>query len=54
MEELSLKKYFADLNVLLYITLNFHWNVTGGLFLTLHEQYNKQYNFDCECCRSIQ
>lgn len=45
MEELSLKKYFADLNVLLYITLNFHWNVTGGLFLTLHELYNKQYNF---------
>lgn len=44
MEE-SIKKYFANLNTLLYNVLNYHWNVTGGLFLTLHRLYNEQYDF---------
>ncbi len=45
MDEKSLKKYFADLNTMLHNVLNFHWNVTGGLFLTLHELYEEQYDF---------
>jgi len=45
MDEKSLKKYFADLNTVIHNVLNFHWNVTGGLFLTLHQLYEEQYNF---------
>ncbi len=45
MEEKKLIKYFSNLNTLIHNVLNFHWNVTGGLFLTLHQLYNEQYNF---------
>ncbi|QVK19226.1 DNA starvation/stationary phase protection protein [Mycoplasmatota bacterium] len=45
MDEKNLKKYFADLNTVLYNILNFHWNVTGGLFITLHRLYQEQYEF---------
>lgn len=45
MDEKNLKKYFANLNTVLHNVLNFHWNVTGGLFLTLHQLYNEQYDF---------
>lgn len=43
--EKSIKNYFADLNIMLYNLLNFHWNVTGGLFKTLHELYQEYYEF---------
>ncbi len=33
------------MHILMHNTLNFHWNVTGGLFLTLHELYQTQYEF---------
>ena len=35
--------YFANMNTILYNLFNFHWNVTGGLFLTLHKLYQEQY-----------
>ncbi|MDF2699297.1 MAG: Ferritin Dps family protein [Haloplasmataceae bacterium] len=41
----NLKKYMANLHVLIHNALNFHWNVTGGLFLTLHELFQHQYDF---------
>ncbi|ERJ13758.1 Dps family protein [Haloplasma contractile] len=43
--EINLNRYFANLNTLFYNVLNYHWNVTGGLFLTLHKLYNEQYDF---------
>lgn len=45
MDEKSLKTYFADLNTVIHNVLNFHWNVTGGLFITLHRLYEEQYEF---------
>ena len=33
------------MNILMYNALNFHWNVSGGLFLTLHKLYQDVYEF---------
>ena len=39
----ELKKIMADTYVLYVMTQNFHWNVTGFLFRSLHELFEKQY-----------
>lgn len=41
----DLKKYQANLTTLLFNLLNFHWNVSGALFLPLHKLYQEQYEF---------
>lgn len=38
-----LKKLLADNYVLYLKTQNFHWNVTGGNFLSLHTLFEQQY-----------
>lgn len=43
--KVDIKRYFANINTLLYNVFNYHWNVSGGLFLTLHKLYNEQYDF---------
>jgi starvation-inducible DNA-binding protein len=40
----GLDHLLADTSVLLLQTQNFHWNVTGSMFQTLHELFEKQYN----------
>ncbi len=45
MDENSLNRYYANLNTIMYNLLNFHWNVTGGLFLTLHQLYQDEAQF---------
>jgi starvation-inducible DNA-binding protein len=41
-EELS--KTLADTYTLYLKTHNFHWNVTGPMFQTLHLMFEQQYN----------
>jgi starvation-inducible DNA-binding protein len=39
----SLSALLADTYVLYLRTLNYHWNVTGSMFMTLHVMFEKQY-----------
>lgn len=39
----ELSKVLADSYMLYLKTHNYHWNVTGELFHSLHEQFEKQY-----------
>jgi starvation-inducible DNA-binding protein len=39
----SMSKLLADTYTLYLKTHNFHWNVTGPLFQTLHEMFERQY-----------
>lgn len=39
-----LSKYLADSFYLYIKTHNFHWNVTGPLFFSLHKMFEEQYN----------
>lgn len=39
-----LSKYLADTFFLYLKTHNFHWNVTGPLFFSLHKMFEEQYN----------
>lgn len=39
-----LSKYLADTFFLYFKTHNFHWNVTGPLFFSLHKMFEEQYN----------
>ena len=45
-EEISkgLSHFLADSYTLYLKTHNFHWNVTGPMFLTLHQMFETQYN----------
>ncbi|MGD8748841.1 MAG: Dps family protein [Balneolaceae bacterium] len=40
----ALSKVLADSYMLYLKTHNYHWNVTGELFHSLHEQFEEQYN----------
>ncbi len=40
----ALSSVLADTFVLYLKTHNFHWNVTGPMFHTLHEMFEEQYN----------
>jgi starvation-inducible DNA-binding protein len=40
----KLEKVLADSYVLMLKTQNFHWNVTGANFKSLHELFGEQYN----------
>src|SRR5215216_5466280 len=40
----SLSKVLADTYTLYLKTHNFHWNVTGPMFQTLHLMFEQQYN----------
>ncbi|HLR24368.1 MAG TPA: Dps family protein [Fodinibius sp.] len=40
----ELSKVLADTYMLYLKTHNYHWNVTGELFHSLHEQFEQQYN----------
>ena len=40
----ALSNVLADTFVLYLKTHNFHWNVTGPMFRTLHEMFEEQYN----------
>lgn len=40
----ALSKVLADSYVLYLKTHNYHWNVTGKLFHSLHEQFEEQYS----------
>jgi starvation-inducible DNA-binding protein len=40
----SLSIFLADTYTLYLKTQNFHWNVTGPLFRSLHEMFEEQYN----------
>ncbi len=40
----TLKKTLADEYLLLLKTQNFHWNVEGPLFFSLHKLFEEQYN----------
>src|SRR2546423_4333343 len=40
----SLSKLLADTYTLYLKTHNFHWNVTGPMFQTLHLMFETQYN----------
>lgn len=39
----GLKRFLAETYSLYLLTQNFHWNVSGGSFLSLHELFEKQY-----------
>ena len=39
-----LSNYLADTFYLYLKTHNFHWNVTGPLFFSLHKMFEEQYN----------
>ncbi len=39
----GLSKVLADSYMVYLKTHNYHWNVTGQLFLSLHEQFEQQY-----------
>lgn len=39
-----LSKYLADSFFLYLKTHNYHWNVTGPLFFSLHKMFEEQYN----------
>jgi len=40
----ALSNVLADTFVLYLKTHNFHWNVTGPMFHTLHQMFEEQYN----------
>src|SRR5687767_11329437 len=40
----GLQRLLADTATLYLKTHNFHWNVTGPMFKTLHEMFEEQYN----------
>ncbi|MEM9195164.1 MAG: Dps family protein [Myxococcota bacterium] len=40
----GLGKVLADTSTLYLMTHNFHWNVTGPMFQTLHLMFEQQYN----------
>jgi len=40
----ALSAYLADSFYLYLKTHNFHWNVTGPLFFSLHKMFEEQYN----------
>ncbi len=40
----ALSNVLADTFILYLKTHNFHWNVTGPMFRTLHEMFEEQYN----------
>ena len=40
----GLSRLLADTYTLYLKTHNFHWNVTGPMFLTLHQTFEVQYN----------
>jgi starvation-inducible DNA-binding protein len=40
----ALSKVLADTFILYLKTHNFHWNVTGPMFGTLHQMFEEQYN----------
>ena len=40
----GLSKFFADTYTLYLKTHNFHWNVTGPMFQTLHLMFEQHYN----------
>jgi len=40
----SLSQFLADTYLLYLMTHNFHWNVTGPHFKSLHELFEEQYN----------
>src|SRR5690349_24382739 len=40
----GLSRLLSDTYVLYLKTHNFHWNVTGPMFRTLHEMFEEQYN----------
>ncbi len=39
----DLSRLLADSSTLYLMTHNFHWNVTGPMFSTLHEMFQEQY-----------
>ncbi len=39
----EMKRFLADTYILYVMTQNFHWNVTGPLFHSLHSLFEKQY-----------
>ncbi|MFW5802151.1 MAG: Dps family protein [Spirochaeta sp.] len=44
----ALNQYLADLRTLHTKTQNFHWNLIGANFFTLHEKYEEFYDFLAE------
>ena len=40
----AMSKVLADTFTLYLKTHNFHWNVTGPMFVTLHQMFEEQYN----------
>src|SRR5690606_31176453 len=49
----ELSKMLADSYTLYLMTHNFHWNVTGPLFNTLHNMFMTQYTEEWEALDSI-
>lgn len=49
----ELSKMLADSYTLYLMTHNFHWNVTGPLFNTLHNMFMSQYTEEWEALDSI-
>jgi starvation-inducible DNA-binding protein len=48
----GLSKLLADTYTLYLTTHNFHWNVTGPMFNTLHNMFMQAIHGIMECCRS--
>ncbi|GAB6088674.1 Dps family protein [Spirochaeta dissipatitropha] len=44
----TLNQYLADLRTLHAKLQNYHWNLTGSNFFTLHEKYEEYYDFLAE------
>lgn len=44
----ALNQYLADLRTLHAKTQNYHWNLVGASFFTLHEKYEEFYDFLAE------
>src|SRR5690625_6720793 len=49
----ELSKVLADTYTLELMTHNFHWNVTGPMFNTLHEMFMAQYTEACQALAEI-
>ena len=45
MKQQTLQALQADYTVFYHTMRDFHWNVTGPFFFTLHEQFEKLYRF---------
>ena len=45
MKQQTLQTLQADYTVFYHTMRDFHWNVTGPFFFTLHEQFEKLYRF---------